>query len=170
MRRLILFRHAKADPREHGTKLDHERPLTKRGRADAKRIGRYLAQQGIAPSLALVSDSARTKEAFGRMISARYEPSMYRADPERLLALVQGAKDSAGTLLLVGHNPEFAAFAVDLAGVGEPDQLAQMRAKFPTAAVAILDFDVPHWADIGERQGRLERFVTPAMLGGEADD
>lgn len=39
MRRLILLRHAKADA--HSAGGDRQRPLTKRGEEDARRVGRY---------------------------------------------------------------------------------------------------------------------------------
>ena len=54
MRRLILFRHAKAEPRAAGED-DFDRPLSPRGRADAVLVGRALADAGFAPDLALVS-------------------------------------------------------------------------------------------------------------------
>src|SRR5688572_1768501 len=52
-RRLILVRHGKSawpDDVE-----DLERPLAKRGRAAAKRMGRYLAAQDLVPDAVLVS-------------------------------------------------------------------------------------------------------------------
>ncbi|MBV8566723.1 MAG: histidine phosphatase family protein [Methylobacteriaceae bacterium] len=177
MRRLVLFRHAKADPRNHGTSLDHERTLTRRGRDDAPRIGRYLANADIVPDLALVSDSVRTKEtfdlaqeAFGRPIPLRLEPAMYKADVPGLLQMVRKTNDTLATLLLVGHNPEFAELAVELTGQGEPDLLTQMRTKFPTAAVAVIDFDGDQWIEVGPRKGRLDAFVTPAALGASHDE
>jgi phosphohistidine phosphatase len=177
MRRLIILRHAKADPRHRGDARDRERKLAPRGLEDAPRLGHYLAEQGIGIDMALVSDSARTQEtfalagaAYGRPIPLRLEPGMYDASASSLLTLVRASDDDIASLLLVGHNPGFAELANALAGTGEDKALSLMRSKFPTAALAIVDFDVAHWAEIALGGGRLERFVTPAMLGSTGDD
>ena len=64
MRRLILLRHAKADPRHRGDQRDHQRTLAARGAADAPRMGHYLAAEHIGIDAALVSDSVRTQGTF----------------------------------------------------------------------------------------------------------
>jgi phosphohistidine phosphatase len=177
MRRLLLLRHAKADSRDRGMAGDRERRLAPRGREDAPRIGRHLAAEGIVPDLALVSDSARTQETFalvqealGRPVALQLEPAIYEEDWPGLLALVRETAPPVVTLLLVGHNPDIAALAAALAGGGDRRGLAAMRAKFPTAALAIIDFDAANWSSIAAGQGRLERFVTPAGLGADGDD
>src|SRR4029450_3931458 len=69
MHTLYLLRHAKsswADP----TLPDHERPLARRGRRDAKRIAKHLVRLGIQPQLVLCSSAERTRETFDRVRSA----------------------------------------------------------------------------------------------------
>ena len=39
-----------------------------------------------------------------------------------------------------------------------------MEAKFPTAALAVIGFDVDHWREIAPGTGRLEAFVRPKDL------
>jgi phosphohistidine phosphatase len=73
-------------------------------------------------------------------------------------------------LLAVGHNPGFGELAAILAGSGEPQDLELMRSKYPTAALAILDFDVSNWSEINVAAARLHRFITPAILRGEPLD
>jgi phosphohistidine phosphatase len=177
MRRLILLRHAKADPKHRGDERDHARKLAPRGVTDSPRMGRYLAEEGIGIDAALVSDSARTQEtfalassAYGRTVPLRLEPGMYDASAASLLDLVRATDDSVGSLLIVGHNPSFAELANALAGSGNGKTLNLMRSKFPTSALAIIAFDVAHWNEIVPGQGRLERFATPAMLGAAEDD
>ena len=36
--------------------------------------------------------------------------------------------------------------------------------NFPTAALAVIDFDIAQWADLSFRAGRLDQFITPKML------
>ena len=43
--------------------------------------------------------------------------------------------------------------------------MVRMAAKFPTSALAILDFDADHWSEVDENAGRLFDFATPASLG-----
>ena len=174
MRRLLLLRHAKAAALAGGG--DHARPLALRGRGDAPRLGAWLAGRGDAPDLALVSDARRARETFDLLaagfhepIEARSEPRIYDAAPGALLKLAQGAPASARTLLLVGHNPGMAELAICLTGHGDRYAFSRMRAKFPPAGLAILDFDADAWADIAIGAGRLDCFVTPAQLGGEDD-
>ena len=77
MRRLVLFRHAKAVPGDAHVGGDHKRPLSTRGTQDAPRMGRYLADERIQPDLALVSDAQRTQDTFTLAASASiiYEKS-----------------------------------------------------------------------------------------------
>ena len=174
MFRLALLRHAKAAAPSGGG--DHARPLAQRGRQDAPRLGAFMAEQGILPDLALVSDSRRTREtfdlvgpAFAQMPSLRLVPRIYEASAETLLAIVQAAPGSAGVLLLIGHNPGLAELAQRLTGFGDRYAASRMRIKFPTCGLAVLDFDVATWAEVDVRAGRLDCFVTPAQLGGEDD-
>lgn len=62
MLRLAILRHAEAVPQ--GEIADRERPLTEAGRDMSERVGRYFRDEGLAPDLALVSPSLRTRETF----------------------------------------------------------------------------------------------------------
>ena len=59
MRRLILMRHGEAE-RPHAGVDDFDRSLDEAGRAESRRMGRALAEAGLAPDLALVSAARRT--------------------------------------------------------------------------------------------------------------
>ncbi len=110
MRRLIIFRHAEAE-RWSDTGEDFDRPLTKQGLADARRIGRALAREGWSPDLALVSAARRTVQTWEAAAesfqAARAEvlPRLYQASPETLLREADSAGKGAGTVMLVAHNP-----------------------------------------------------------------
>ena len=44
-----------------------------------------------------------------------------------------------------------------------------MAAKFPTGAVAVIDFEIAAWSDVDRKGGRLALFLTPTELeAGEA--
>jgi phosphohistidine phosphatase len=169
MRRLLLLRHGKAD--RHSAGGDRERPLTRRGLKDARRIGEFLAAHGITPELAVASNARRAKqtlelalEAFPGHVTHLTENSIYLATAEHLLEILRQSPDRINTLLVVGHNPGFADLAVELAGDGDPGDLRDMQAKFPPASLAILDFANGCWADVAKGAARLYRFVTPDEL------
>ncbi|MBB6166468.1 SixA phosphatase family protein [Chelatococcus composti] len=175
MLRLMLLRHAKsAWP---AGMADHERPLAPRGREAAPLMGRYLAGEHLVPDLAIVSTARRTQEtwdlvaaAFAEVVAKRDEQRIYEAKTDAILAVVRETGPDVRTLLVVGHNPGFADLAVRLVGHGDRYAFAHLRQKFPTAALAVIDFAIDSWADVAEQGGRLDRFITPKMIGGEDED
>jgi phosphohistidine phosphatase len=167
-RRLMLLRHAKSAWPEGVA--DHRRPLAERGRKAAPAIGAYMAEQGLVPDLALVSTARRAQEtweqvaeALPRGIDVRDAVGIYDVSAMAILGVIRGAEPSARNLLLVGHNPGMEELALMLAGEGEA--LPRLREKFPTAGLAVIDFDAGQWSEIEPGSGRLVQFVTPRMLG-----
>lgn len=175
MKRLLLLRHGKAD--RHSAAGDRERPLTQRGEEDARRVGEFLRDAGMTPELAVASNARRAKqtlertlEAFPAHVTHLIENTIYLATREHLVDVLRQTPDKVHTLLAVGHNPGFAELADWLAGSGEDEALEHMRASYPTAALAILDFETEHWAEVRRGAARLNRFVTPAALRGDVVD
>ncbi|MBM6594471.1 SixA phosphatase family protein [Microvirga pudoricolor] len=174
MPRLLVLRHAKA-ANPSGV-MDIDRPLAPRGREAAALMGKYIHEEGLAPDLVLVSPSHRTRETWHLAqpplgdVTVRFEPAIYAAPALLLLTVLQEITTPAKTVLLVGHNPGCEELVQALAGSGDGDGLQRLRTKFPTAALAVIDFDGESWADLRAGEGRLERFVTPAQLDGGSDD
>jgi phosphohistidine phosphatase len=175
MRRLLILRHAKAAPLTKG-EADIDRPLAPRGRRAAPRMGVYLAAERLIPDLALVSSAQRTRETWDGVspalgeIAMRFEPQIYEASADRLLALLRGVEDGVGTLLIIGHNPGLEDLAGLLAGQSDRAAASRMARKFPTASLAVIELDVATWGEAAARSGRLDRFVTPKSLGVDGDD
>jgi phosphohistidine phosphatase len=172
MRRLMLLRHAKAAPQ--GSLADEERPLIEKGRLAMAAIAEFAAARRLAPDLALVSPSLRTRETWELLLPAfrspprhRIEPRLYAAAAERVLYLVRETSADVPTLLLVGHNPGLEDLARHLIGSGDTDALIRFGGTMPTASFAVIDL-AGDWADVQPRTGRLEIFVTPKSL--RADD
>lgn len=173
MRRLLLLRHAKSD-RPAGVP-DIDRPLDARGREAAPRMGAYLASEGLHPDLALVSPAKRTRETWEAVaaslgaVPAQIVETIYEAPPASLLEAVRAAPDSAETLILVGHNPGMEALADRLVGAGPRAARSRLAQGFPTAALAVIEFDADSWGAI-DGDGRLERFVRPKDLSPDLTD
>ena len=128
----------------------------------------YMAREGLVPDLAIVSSARRTQEtwdlvrqAFAGNLHYRGEPRIYEATAEAILAIVRKTAPDVQSLLLVGHNPGFQDLALELIGKASRSELSRLRAKYPTAGLVVIDFDVPGWTRIDSKAGRLERFETP---------
>lgn len=170
MRRLILFRHAKAEPHESG-KDDFDRQLVERGKSDAALIGTYMNRHGIVPDRVLVSTARRAQQTWELAASGLRPPpathseaKIYNASADELYSLVVSAPDSARTLMLVGHNPGLHELALTLVATGDLDTREKLREEFPTAAMAVIDFVFSSWSQLHPLGGRLERFVSPRTL------
>jgi phosphohistidine phosphatase len=129
-RRLVLLRHAKAD--SPPATADADRPLSARGRADARAAGEWLAAHQ-APELVLCSPSRRTRQTWhavaegmgGAERPVRFERILYTGGVTDLLALVQEVDDEVGSVLVIGHNPVLSqlAFGLDPTGGLDSDGL-----------------------------------------------
>ncbi|GHD84636.1 SixA phosphatase family protein [Streptomyces naganishii] len=145
-RRIVLFRHAKADWPQV---TDHERPLAERGRTDAAVAGRKLADTGIPIDLALCSTAARTRETWKLAVhelphrpKTVYEERVYEASPGELITVLNETPDDVQNLVLIGHNPGVQGLAEVLSGSADPEARERMsRRGFPAAAFAVVSFD-----------------------------
>lgn len=172
MKRLLLLRHAKA---ERAGADDLKRALEKRGIKDSARMGRFLHDDVYIPKLILSSNSTRTRQTLNHLLpelgvtpKIEYLAELYLAEPEVILALIRKAPDSAGSLMIVGHNPGVEHCALALASVPLERKLRKrydtMDEKFPTCALAVIDFQTNAWRDVVPGLGELEAFVRPKDL------
>lgn len=162
--RLVLLRHAKSDY-PVGVP-DHDRPLNARGRRDAPAAGRWLDDNVGRIDLALVSTARRAQQtwhlAHGVVTDigeVRDEGAIYEASESRLLDIVRGLPESAGTALLVGHNPGLELLAHSLAGPGDSIAARAMAVKYPTCGIAVI-LAGGQWRDVAH-DARLVDFAVP---------
>ena len=170
MRRLLLFRHSKAEPSKPGEE-DRARALIERGRKDAARIGAYMATHALRPDRVLVSPAKRAQESWKHVAAAlRPAPAatmvekLYDATPHAILAAIKDVPASAHTLMVVGHNPGLQELAAMLIASGDIDAREDLREKLPTSGLVIVDFAFDDWSRLHPQSGRLERFVGPRSL------
>ncbi|MCS0603166.1 histidine phosphatase family protein [Streptomyces sp. LP11] len=165
-RRIVLFRHAKAD---WPPVSDHERPLAERGRMDAAVAGRKLADTGITFDLALCSTAVRTRETWKLAVHelahrprTTYEERVYEASPGELIALLNETPDDVRTVILIGHNPGVHGLAEILAGAAEGDARDRMnRRGFPAAGFALLTYEGP-WKSLEPGTATLSEYWAPS--------
>jgi phosphohistidine phosphatase len=172
MKRLFLLRHAKAVPAESGIE-DFDRTLMLSGMQDAGAMARYLVKNDHGIELILCSAAARTTQTAELVLQAleseiAYRDNLYLAQAAKLLAAIRGAPVAVSSVMLVGHNPGLENVATLLAR--EPVRRKErarheaLEEKFPTCALAILDFDIGRWRDVAPGAGKLVDFVRPKDL------
>ncbi|MGH7053642.1 MAG: SixA phosphatase family protein [Stellaceae bacterium] len=171
MHRLHLLRHAKSSWKEGGE--DHERPLSRRGRDAARKIGRGLPQATGALDLVLCSSAHRTRETLDLVLAAfaprphiLIERGLYLVSPERMLERLRGLSEEDGNVLLIGHNPSLFELALALTEPDAPAFQALLDDRFPTAARASFRVET-RWAALGCPRPALTDYVTPDSLGDE---
>lgn len=167
MKQLFLLRHAKSSWSDSEL-VDHDRPLAPRGRRALKLIAEHLGREGVTPALVLCSSARRTREtleriapALGEGIPVQIERELYAASEQRLLERLRAVEDGVESVMLIGHNPGVEQLALSLAGRGQ--NLAGLRRKYPTGALATLDFS-GRWGDLQPGRAELTDFVTPKQL------
>ncbi|MGI9449730.1 MAG: SixA phosphatase family protein [Geminicoccaceae bacterium] len=175
MRRLMLLRHAKSSW-DHMDLDDVDRPLAPRGRAAAPLLGRYISHENLQPDLVLCSSASRTRQTW-ELVSAEWDrsdkarlprfeirPSLYLAGYAEMLSMIQRIDGDIVNVMIIGHNPGMSQLAMHLVAQGDPRGLKEMSKKFPTAALAVIQFSAESWSSIKPGQGKLESFVRPKDL------
>lgn len=163
-RRLVLMRHAKAV--EDDVTGDHARVLSARGREDATGLGEWLRAQEFPAAQIYCSTATRTRQTLELLDSRApviLSDKLYLATTGDMFHLAQQADDANETLILIGHNPGMHGLLAYLTGTcaNEADE-DRMLLKFPTAAAAVLTFNLPHWAGLTPRSGQLDVLRFPA--------
>ena len=143
MKTLLVLRHAKSSWKD-STLDDHERPLNKRGKRDAPRMGELVRTMRLTPDRIISSDAVRarlTAEAVAK--AARYtgdivlDRRLYHAGPADIITRLREIQEAdVAIVMIVGHNPgleELVAHLTDDA----PD--------LPTAALAQIALGIDRW-------------------------
>jgi phosphohistidine phosphatase len=144
MKTLLLLRHAKSSWKD-ASLGDHDRPLSRRGRRDAPRMGRLLREEGLRPDLVVSSTAKRARvtaalvaKHCGYKKAVEVHPELFHAEPDGIAEVLRELFDDVPTVMLVGHNPGLEGFVAQATG---------RDVKFPTAAVAQIAFPLASWDD-----------------------
>jgi phosphohistidine phosphatase len=145
MKKLLIMRHAKSSWKKPDL-TDHERPLKKRGKNDAKRMGKLLKSKKIIPGLIICSTALRAQETADNLVAGlKYEnevvftDALYMAEPKNILSAINDHAVNQKTVLIIGHNPGSEALLQILTGKVE---------SLPTASIAYIIAKIDKWKDI----------------------
>jgi len=148
MDRLILLRHGKAES-ESLSGDDFDRRLAPRGVKESAAMAQTLAELGFLPDVALVSPAARTRDTWVAAAAAfpgakvSFDGDLYNSDSEGVRRAALAVGRTAGTVIVIGHNPGLQELTVRLLIEGHAPSTLIHRAqhRFPTAAASVFLFD-----------------------------
>lgn len=160
MKTLVLVRHAKSSWKD-ASLPDRDRPLNSRGKRDAPKMGRWLADLVGTPDL-IVSSPATRAMATARVIAVavgypgdgiQEDERIYEAGPAEILEAIRGLDDRHDRVFLIGHNPGF----TDLVNALTKPSIDNV----PTCGVVVLGVATERWADVSRTTVRRAAFATP---------
>ncbi len=162
MKTLLILRHAKSSWKDSSL-ADFDRPLKKRGKRDAPRVGALLKQEKLIPDLIISSSAKRalaTAEAVA--LACDYDSEiqatrqLYHADPNSYIEVLRTVPDAYQRVMVVGHNPGLESFVEELSGAW---------VRMPTAALAHLNVRVEKWSEMSlESTNELIAYWQPKEL------
>ena len=164
---IYLLRHAKSDWAAE-FRLEHERPISERGRKNAKSLRSFLKERGIRVDLAYVSDATRTVQTL-EIVNKNQElfreveitSMLYEANQGVLYNLITSTEDKHNSILFLGHNPELEELANQLILRQNAYKDFSFFQKFSTSSIIALSFSISSWKDISTSPGKLTLFWTP---------
>jgi phosphohistidine phosphatase len=163
MKRVVIVRHAKAEP--YGYDNDLDRHLTERGENDADLISNELKRLKVFPDLIIASPARRTTktaEIFASNLnypekSIRFEKKLYHGkSPENFLLMLKELEDELNTVFVFGHNPSVYYYMNYL--------MRDFTYDVPTCSTVGIDFNIDSWNDLDARSGTLGLRLIPDMF------
>ena len=159
---LYVLRHAKSSWKDADIP-DHDRPLNKRGKGDAPRMGRLLREQDQVPDLIVSSTARRTRDTVASVIDesgydgdVEYSEDLYAAGPEAYIEILQTLPDHFGRVMVVGHNPGLEELVA---------MLTDEWVRMPTAALVEISLDIDRWEEIDyDPLGKLVNVWRPKEI------
>lgn len=161
--RLLLMRHAKSSWKD-STLSDHDRPLNKRGKNDAPKMGNFMKYNDLAPELIICSTAKRAKDTAASVIeysgfdgAIAYDEFLYHADIEQFINSIIKNKGEYKSIMMIGHNPGLEMLVEDLIGDYH---------RMPTGAIAVVEMDIADWGDLldDEIESKLVNVYRPKEI------
>jgi phosphohistidine phosphatase len=159
MKTLLLLRHAKSSWKDQALH-DHDRPLNKRGKKDAPRVGVYIKEKDLVPDLIISSTARRTRDTAQAVAEESGFPGdvelyqdLYLSDTACYLDILSSLPDTSNRVLVVGHNPDLEELLTLLTDVSQ---------HMATATLAQVDLPISSWGELNEAtDGRLQFIWSP---------
>ena len=145
---------------------DKERPLNKRGRKDAPRMGKLLRRYEFQPDL-MVTSPAQRALSTAQLIAAelgyqeplQVEKGIYESKVSWIMNMIRKFPENRERVMIFGHNPTFEALI---------EQLLEMDGSvvLPTCGMACLEMPLYSWRDATPGAFNLKWFLIPRLVSG----
>lgn len=158
MKKFFIIRHAKSSWKDSALD-DFLRPLNKRGKSDAPKMGKRLKERKIMPDIIISSPATRAK-ATAEIIAKElnyskdilFNDEVYESTLDKLHEIVTKVDDKNATLFLVGHNPSLNMLA---------EQYVNFSENIVTCGVLEIEFECDKWADVNSENAKLLLYDYP---------
>lgn len=165
MKKLILMRHAEAQPEQFGLN-DRDRSLSGDGMQELELIRRRLQGKLQGLQLALCSNVKRTRQTLEgikpilpSVCESAFDDGLYHASATSLINRLQGLEDSQDFVMVIAHNPGVSEF-LNLV-IASTKQQQGMPKMLPTSGVAIFEGNFKKWQDASPARFTLQAFLLP---------
>jgi phosphohistidine phosphatase len=169
MKTLLILCNAKARSKDLNSS-DHDRPLDELGKDDALNMGKLIKYKDLVPDFIISSTALRAKTTAEIVAKeCKYEGdivldnSLYEAEPEDYLGILETLSDRYSSVLLVGHNPTIEETIQMLTDYSTDDKIVM-----PSCALAHLSVPIKIWSDLtnykkqnNNRKAQLIRILIP---------
>jgi phosphohistidine phosphatase len=158
----LILRHGKSSWNNQNLP-DHDRPLQKRGKRDATKIGELIRKEGLIPGVIISSTAKRAKDtaiivadACGFNGDIHYSRMLYHGSTHDYLKLIRLLGGRYTIVMIVGHNP----------GVEELlYEITQIDEWISTATLVHVTIDIRNWENFDENTGgKLADLWRPRFL------
>ena len=162
MKTLLLMRHAKSSWKDQSL-ADFQRPLNKRGKKDAPRMGKLLMEKEIGIDIILCSPAKRARATIKRFLKEYnyagelvYFDDLYRSDYEFYISILNNLPAEIDTAMVVGHNPEMDNFL---------EMICDVYEHMPTGSIVAIELQIKDWGEISAiTSGELVSFWKPREI------
>ena len=166
-RELLILRHAKSDWPEGVA--DFNRPLKKRGKKAALRMGEWLLEQQLCPDWIVSSPAQRASETAEKLCKGmqlkksrvlHFDDRIYESGLEALKQVLADCPVFPRRLLLIGHNPGLEELLMDLVEGVETGPDGKLLATATLARLQMPD----DWSNLESHCGQLLSLTRAAAL------
>ncbi|MFY9796078.1 MAG: histidine phosphatase family protein [Candidatus Nitrosopolaris sp.] len=162
MKSVLILRHAKSTWK-HPDLNDHDRPISKRGKRDAPRMGELLQNEHLVPEFIISSTAKRARstakvvaKASGYKGEITFNRSLYAAQPAAYIHVLCDVSNEYSRVLLVGHNPGLEQLVKMLTGEEH---------VMPTCSLVHVQLRVNSWTEIDYKtKGKMAGIWKPRDL------
>lgn len=154
---LLILRHAKSSWKNKKVN-DHDRPLNKRGRKEAVKMGEYLKNMNLMPDTIITSSALRAIETttllcrqsgYNGLVEVNF--SFHEGNTTSYLQSISTSHEDKDMLLIVGHNPTLEQLI---------SLLTNKTVRLPTCTLVQIKLNIANWNKVIHHSGSKPEIVN----------